>query len=130
MSGIKLPMKNRVMSWLLSPGAYAVWRALQNPEEWDSDTAPAYWLDHKPTRIRFRYRGFPTNDFAPLWLQYSASKKDNFSYEDRGRRCFSWMEEQILNGAASKVIKAHHAPTDSRTENNRKLFVHMTQLHE
>lgn len=48
-----MKLSSRIMSWILSPGAYAVWHSMGNPEEWewcrfgDDDKA----LRHKPTHL-------------------------------------------------------------------------------
>lgn len=41
-----MKLSNRIMSWILSPGAYAVWHSMGNPEEWRWD-APSEQLIHQ-----------------------------------------------------------------------------------
>lgn len=48
-----MKLRNRIMSWILSPGAYAVWHALGAPEEWEPTfiDKEVYHLVHKPTGV-------------------------------------------------------------------------------
>lgn len=45
-----MKLKNRIMSWILSPGAYAVWHAAGSPEEWELENHDRF-LRHKATGI-------------------------------------------------------------------------------
>lgn len=50
-----MKLKNRVMSWILAPGAYLVWHALEAWDEWDANvhTGDVFELIHMPTGARF-----------------------------------------------------------------------------
>ena len=44
-----MKLKNRVMSWILSPGAYAVWMALGVREDWV--LRGEFCIKHDPTSV-------------------------------------------------------------------------------
>lgn len=46
-----MKLSNRIMSWILSPGAYAVWHAAGNPEEWKWDK-DSECVEHKTNGVR------------------------------------------------------------------------------
>lgn len=60
-----MKLKNRIMSWILSPGAYAVWHALGAPEEWLADphtlrhcaTGVQLWTSSGPFFLDAHYDG-------------------------------------------------------------------------
>lgn len=51
-----MKLKNRIMSWILSPGAYALWHSMGNPEEWEEIKDNHTWyLRHKPSTMCMLY---------------------------------------------------------------------------
>lgn len=106
-----MKLKNRIMSWILSPGAYAVWHALGAPEEWvgaSADDSASHTIRHIPTGVQLWVAsgGFFLDCHAPF------------------NGAIGLIDRHILWPRARRIRKKLLA----KPSKNRALFVRMTQL--
>lgn len=62
-----MKISNRIMSWILSPGAYALWHSMGNPDEWSyrSDSNTSSLRHHSGVSVEIgRWWNLP----LPFWL--------------------------------------------------------------
>lgn len=104
-----MKLRNRLMSWILSPGTYMVWHALGDPEEWKLDS---HTLVHKAT-------GFN------LWVANGSWFYGEWDGDKR--EVFGLFERHLLQFRVRRVVRKLKEPTGWRARNHR-LFTRMTQL--
>ena len=68
-----MKLKNRIMSWVLSPGAYALWHSMGSPDEWVWHAYKDPLFEHKTTQLCVRMdlwwkMPVPCYLFPPLWI--------------------------------------------------------------
>lgn len=107
-----MKLKNRIMSWLLSPGAYALWHSMGNPEEWmwDQENERFY---NKSAQLYVRMRlwwtegpPFPLLLIPPitivalfLWAAWPFVWFTCYSYEDG----IGWIDRNLIAGRAMRL---------------------------
>lgn len=118
-----MKLSNRIMSWVLSPGAYAVWHSLGNPEEWqyhhDSD-----YITHKTTQVRLIVPNEDTVDLpytvaGPLAFLVGSFMLDCLEPFENSIGLF---ERHLIAGRAARVRNKLRKARDSRKQRNRALF--------
>lgn len=117
-----MKIRNRIMSWILSPGAYAVWHALGNPGEWHEE---ADRLTHLQTHITLQ-----ADQNAPAiarWLFLRMFLMDG--YESRGTNRFMlFYERPFVYGRAQRCIRKLRkaARVSQRRKTNMDIFLKLT----
>lgn len=132
-----MKLKNRIMSWILSPGAYALWHSMGNPEEWKwhgdreafyNDSArlwvkmTLWWTEGPP---------FPVLLIPPmsiiavvLWILWPFV----WFYCDGYQEGIGWIDRNLIAGRAmrlrSKLIKRDFA--SKKLKHNRDIFTKLT----
>lgn len=107
---------NRLMKLILSPGAYMVWHALGNPEEWrtdGSDRLPN--ICHLPTATWFYCMGPFDGGFFFDWYDNSGGRKMG---------ALGALDRHLVWIRASRVVMNMQRKSCAKHD----LFVRMTQL--
>jgi hypothetical protein len=116
------PWKCALMRLILSPGAFMVWHALGNPEEWRRDGS--FVMLHTPTNIRFLYP-WPDNSWEKFLNRVMVGFMFDGTEEYEGS--IGYFDRHILHARACRVEL--YLTSDQRlSRRNHALFVTMTQL--
>lgn len=119
-----MKLHNRIMSWILSPGAYAVWHSLGNSEEWDC-RPDRDWIEHKTTGVRLNLLN-EENVAAPYFIAgFLAFIIGSFVVDCRDpyEGTIGFFERHLIAGRAARTRnKLRTARLGSRKQRNRALF--------
>lgn len=125
-----MKIRNRIMSWVLSPGAYAVWHSMGNPGEWviGSDD-----LTHKTglrvTVLNWRNaheQGFPRPIAAFVAFIIGAFIMD---CEGEYAGAIGYLERHIIAGRAYRLVKKlrrGRRGSSARQKKNTAVFTKLT----
>lgn len=101
-----MKLQNRIMSWVLSPGAYAVWHSMGAVEEWQIDGDA---LVHKTTQIQVNvidYRPHvPAFIGAPITFLIGSFVLD---CEGPYKGAIGYFERHLIAGRAFRLQKKLH----------------------
>lgn len=129
-----MKLHNRIMSWLLSPGAYAAWHAMSNPEEWiwdeENDT-----IDHK-TGVFFWVKRWWNIAPAPLmwippfcfftvpmmWALWPVFLDAYGEY----RGAIGYFERHLIAGRAARLRDKLRKKNNVRRKRNQAVFTKLT----
>lgn len=107
-----MKLKNRIMSWILAPGAYLVWHALGNLEEWRAiaHSGDVFTLVHQPTDVQ-------------LWVA-----RGGFFLDCEGELAGSIgpFDRHVLWWTRARGVRRHFYK--EHYDRKAKLFLRMTQL--
>ena len=113
-----MKIKNYIMSKILSPGAYAVWHSLGNPEEWGD-----------PSRHTLPHQSGAVN----LDVSYGASRFyqflcGGFEFDDIERPFLGWFERHLVYPRALRMLRRRDklARMSERKKRNLAVFIKLT----
>lgn len=121
-------LSSRIMSWILSPGAYAVWHALGNPEEWDY-VPDRDFIRHKTTAVQLVVMNEATVETPYFIAGFFAFLAGFFLFDARGdyEGSIGIFERHLVVGRAVRTRnKLRKMASNSRTARNRALFAKLT----
>lgn len=104
-----MKIRNRIMSWILSPAAYLVWHAMGNLDEWGSPHE-GYKIAHQPTGVVF-------------WV---ANGRWFFDGHGGWSGSIGLFDRHFLWPRAKRVIK--HTLSPPPPSRKHKLFIRMTEM--
>ena len=125
-----MKLHNRIMSWILSPGAYAVWHALGVREEWTHDGDDE--LVHKATGVRLfvlNWRNAP--DVPVVFAFVVVFFVGGFIFDCKGeghRGAIGYLERHIVAIRAYWVVRWLHLRDhgSARKKANMAVFTKLT----
>lgn len=120
-----MKIKNRIMSWVLSPGAYAVWHALGNSEEWEVE---AERLKHKRADVRLFVLNCYHEDAPPAVVAFPVTCiVSGFLFDCAGKDkgAIGYLERHLIAPRAYRVMR-QLARVGDRRKKNRNVFTKLT----
>lgn len=126
-----MKLKNHIMSWILSPGAYAVWHALGDPDEWQHDGDDG--LVHKQTALEVRVVDWRTAHTAGVPRPFAfvvTLLVSGFMFDCVGKYAgaIGFFERHLVAVRAYRAVKVlhKHKHRSQRVERNRQVFAKLT----
>lgn len=107
-----MKFKNWLMSKLLSPGAYATWHAMGNPDEWEEHGSDRGWLRHKQAGLAFGSGG----DAPFRWMAALVAPFFFDGHPAYQGHCIGLLERHLV------YLRAHRLVNELRRRERTKIF--------
>lgn len=118
-----MKLKNRIMSWLLSPGAYAVWHSLGSPEEWEYFHDRDY-IRHKTTEVKLKLLNEESVEM-PYWIAgFITFLAGSFFVDchEPYEGTIGYFERHLIAGRAARTRNKLRKLRKARKQRNMALF--------
>ena len=116
-----MKLKNRIMSWILSPGAYALWHSMGNPEEWERSGTSYMHKQH-------RWISFdaPYGEIPPIICGALICIIGSFAFDLNNRHAIGLFERHLIAGRGYRLAKRIYKQSSTLRKNNMNLFTTLT----
>jgi hypothetical protein len=133
----EIKLRNRIMSWILSPGAFALWHSMGNPDEWKWDVDNSRLLNDRAclyVKVQLWWELAPTPllvvppfcfVLTPIcWMLWPFIGFWCYNYEDG----IGWFDRNVIAGRAmrlrTKLMKRDRVSKKQRQ--NSAIFTKLT----